>query len=420
MNRQLTALFASFEAILVIAIGIAIPLAPLTILWGAQFGFAADWVWFWRAAVDTWLLGHGVDITFSLNPSLVASLGVAGAETPFTVTIAALGIALMTVLLAVRAGRRIAETNHTMLGQVVALAVFAGCSLLVALSAVDPVARPSLWQATLVPTLIFGAGLSIGIWFNRRELDSHPVAQNRPAQHRPAQSQSAQGRLSRNPVAKWLQFWPAEVRAMVSTALRGGAAAAAGVILAASMVASVAIAISFARIIGLYESLQTEYLGGVIVTLGQLALLPNIVIWVASWLIGPGFAIGTGSIVGPLGTQLGPVPVIPLLGALPQSELAFGFLGLLVPVVVGFLVGALLGPRVRRELNGVRLIITGLALGVVGGAILALLAWFSGGSAGPGRLVEVGPDPIAVGLFAALEIGVAAALGLVTTLRKPR
>ena len=400
MNRQLTALFASFEAFLVIAIGIAVPLAPLTILWGVQFGFAADWLWFWRASVDIWLLGHGVDMTFVMDPVLAASLGVPGAETPFTLTVAALGVALMTVLLSVRAGRRIAETEHVLLGQGIALGVFAACAFLVTFSVLDPLVRPSLWQGTLLPTLVFAVGLAIGSWLTSRELGAQ--------------------QLARNPIARWARTWPTTVRTTVVTALRGGAAAAAGIMLVASVVMSVAIAASFARIISLYESLHTEVLGGVVVTLGQLALLPNMVVWVASWLIGPGFAIGTGSVVGPLGTQLGPVPIIPILGALPTGNLAFGFLGLLAPVIVGFLVGAILGPGVRRELGGLRLVIAGIGMGIVGGLIMGMLALFSGGAAGPGRLVQVGPDPLAVGLFAALEIGLAAALGLVTTLRKPR
>lgn len=383
-----------------IAIGIVVPLAPLTILWGVQFGFAADWLWFWRSSVDIWLLGHGVNMTFVMDAELAASLGVPGAEVPFTVTIAALGIALMTVLLSVRAGRRIAETEHVLLGQGVAVGIFAICSFLVTFSVLDPLVSPSLWQGTVLPTLVFAVGLAIGQWLTARELGTQTLAQN--------------------PAARWVRSWPSAVRTTVATALRGGAAAAAGIMLVASVVASVAIAASFASIISLYESLHTEVLGGIVVTLGQLALLPNIVIWVASWLIGPGFAIGTGSVVGPLGTQLGPVPVIPILGALPPSNLALGFLGLLAPVIVGFVVGAILGPRVRRELGGLRLVIAGIGMGIVGGLILGLLAAFSGGAAGPGRLADVGPDPLAVGLLAALEIGLAAALGLVTTLRKPR
>jgi hypothetical protein len=42
MNRMLSALFSALEAVIVVAVGLAIPLVPLTILWGAQYGFAPN------------------------------------------------------------------------------------------------------------------------------------------------------------------------------------------------------------------------------------------------------------------------------------------------------------------------------------------------------------------------------------------
>ena len=51
MNRRLTALFAAFEALLVVAIGVAVPLVVLTALWAFQYGLQLDWAIFWRAAV---------------------------------------------------------------------------------------------------------------------------------------------------------------------------------------------------------------------------------------------------------------------------------------------------------------------------------------------------------------------------------
>jgi hypothetical protein len=395
INRQLTALFAALEALLVVAIGIAIPLAPLTILWGVQFGFALDWTAFWRASVDIWLIGHGVDTTFTLDPTLAAGLGLPAAGEPVVVTIAALGFALLTILLGVRAGRRVAETRYRLIGEIVALAAFAVASFVVTFSALDPLARPSLVQGTILPTLVFALGLAIGVRMTGED----------PTRHR---------------IHDWIDTWPLDVRTAVVTALRGGTAAAAAVILAASLVLTLAILASYARIITLYEGLHTEVLGGIAVTLGQLAFLPNFVIWTASWLVGPGFAIGTGSVVSPIGTQLGPIPAIPLLGALPTGDLPFGFVGLVIPIAAGFLVGAILGPTVRRVLSGPALVVTALGMGIVGGVILGLLAGFSAGAAGPGRLQHVGPDPWIVGGLAALELSIAALIGLVTTLRKPK
>ncbi len=375
-----------------VAIGIGIPLLPLTVLWGAQYGFALDWTTFWRAAVDIWLVGHGVDITLVLDPATAASLGVASAGTPVTITIAALGFALLTVLLGVRAGRRIAETRYRAIGVPVSLATFGLASFAVTISTRHPAASPSLWQGIVLPTAVFAVGLLLG---TSREM-----------------------RDARRPLPAFANSWRPEVRATAVTALRGGAAAAAGIMTLAALAATALIVFSYAKIIALYEGLHSELLGGFALTLGQMAFLPDLVIWTASWLIGPGFAVGTGSSVSPLGTQLGPVPAIPILGALPAGQFSFGFVGLLVPVVVGFLVGAVMGPALKREVGGAPVVLAGVGIGLVGGAILGLLAWSAAGAAGPGRLVDVGPNPWAVGLAAALELAVAASIGLITTLRQ--
>jgi hypothetical protein len=60
------------------------------------------------------------------------------------------------------------------------------------------------------------------------------------------------------------------------------------------------------------------------------------------------------------------------------------------------------------------LVVTGIGIGIVGGLLFVLLASASAGAAGPGRLVDVGPSPWLVGAFAALEIGVAAVVGLLS------
>lgn len=397
MNRPLTALFSALEAVLVAAIGVAIPLVPLTVLWAFQYGLQVDFVVFWRTAVDLWLLGSGVDIRLVLDPVLASGLGFDGAGAPFIITIAPLGFALITVLLGVRAGRRIGETPHRLLGMAVAVATFAAISLGLTLSVLLPDARPSIWQGALLPTLVFALGIAIGADLLRPVIAAADGF-----------GDSARGIVG---------GWKSEVRAIIGTGLRGGIAAASAVIAASAIVVSVLFLVNYAAIISLYESVHAGVLGGIALTIGQLAVLPNLVIWGASWLIGPGFAVGTGSSVSALGTTLGPIPAIPALGALPASGvLAWGLLGLLVPVLAGFFVGLLVSPGLARQLGpraSVRPILgAGLACGIFGGVLLGLLAWASAGSAGPGRLVDVGPSPWLVGGFAALEIGVAAMIGL--------
>ena len=404
MNRSLTALFAAFEAALVVAIGIGISLAPLTILWGVQFGFQVDWIVFWRASVDIWLVGHGVDMIFALDPATAATLGLAGADAAFPVRIAALSFALLTVLLGLRAGRRVAETKYLLLGELVAVGTFALLSLAVTLSALHPLARPSIVQGAIVPTLIFGAAVLVG------SLRSH-----RP-------STDATIKPIRAAITKQLLRLPSGLRVTAATALRGGLASASAITAVAAVLLAVLVAVNYAEIVGLYEGLHTEILGGAALTLAQLAFIPTFVIWAASWLVGPGFAIGVGSSVSPLGTSLGPIPAIPVFGALPNGELSFGFVGLLVPVVAGFLPAALLRARFSDAIGSHSrigwTIATGLGMGVVGGVALGALAAFASGAAGPGRLAQVGPDALSVGIWAAVEIGLAATLGLFAAPRR--
>ena len=396
MTRRLTLLFSAFEALLVVAIGVAIPLLPATVLWAAQFGFAPDWAGFWRAAVDIWLIGHGVDVTFVLDEATAATIG-APAGTIVPVTIAALGFALLTLLLGVRAGGRIAETGHRVLGEFTSLAVFAGLSFLLTFSALHPAARPSLWQGTLLPALIFGAGLLLGVL--RAGAERGPDANG-------------------SSLRDWIADWNPGTRAAIGGALKAGAASASLTILASSIAVTAVLLAGYAQMIRMYEALHTEVLGGFVLTATQLAFVPNVVIWAASWFAGPGFALGVGSQVSPLGTTVGPLPTIPLLGALPSGDLAFGFVGLAVPIIAGFLAAAAVRPAVVRALGdrprlGAFAIVT-LVGGLFGGLLLGLLAAASAGAIGPGRFSDVGPDPLAVGIASAAEFALGIVLGLAT------
>jgi len=396
MKRPLTALFAALEALLVVGVGIGIPLVPLTIMWAFQYGLQIDFAVFWRGAADVWLLGHGVDIEFTLDPLLSASLGVAPGGATIPLTIAPLGFAILTLLFAMRAGRRIGEVPHRHLGHLVAIGTFAVLSLVVTVSAFDPAARPSLVQGAVLPTLVFALGIAIGSEVSRRRLtaDGPEIVPTR--------------------ILDWIDHRQPDLRAVVGIAARGGALAASLVLAASAVTVAVLVAVGYGQIIALYEGVQSGVMGGAAITVAQLAFIPNLVVWGAAWFIGPGFAIGTGSAVGPLGTTLGPIPAVPLLGALPSGDLAYGFVGLLVPVLAGFAAALLVRPRlVRAGLTGRGWLIgTGVGLGVAGGVVLGALAWLASGSAGPGRLVDVGAPWLAVGLWGALEIGLAAAIAL--------
>ncbi len=395
MNRSTTALFAALEATIVVGIGIGIPLLPLTILWAVQFGFGPDWAVVWRAAADIWLLGHGVDVHVTLDEVLATTLGAGAADSAFFIRIAPLGFALLTVLLAIRAGSRIGETRHRDIGGLAALGTVAALGTLITFTSLHANARPSIVQGLLLPVLVFALGLGIGLLRTRR----------------------AEGDDNGSSIRDWINDWSPTVRAAVATGLRAGAASVAALLAVSGVVVAVLMLVNYAQIIALYESLHAGVTGGIVLTIAQLAFAPNLVLWAVAWLVGPGFAIGAGSSVSPLATQLGPVPAVPVLGALPTGELAFGFVGIAVPIIIGFLVGAVLRQKLVAVLDVERpwlwLAGVGLGAGVVAGAMLAALSAIAGGAAGPGRLAEVGADPLAVGLVAALEVGAACAAGLV-------
>ena len=85
-------------------------------------------------------------------------------------------------------------------------------------------------------------------------------------------------------------------------------------------------------------------------------------------------------------------------------------------LVLGATTLFILQPRILRSIGSAPrarwLLLAGLGVALAGGVVLGVLAWASAGAAGPGRLVDVGPSPVLVGLLAALEIGVAATIGL--------
>jgi hypothetical protein len=258
---------------------------------------------------------------------------------------------------------------------------------------VHPAARPSIWQGALLPALVFGVGLVLGVL--RADAD---------------RGADTHGRL-----ATWVASVNPRVRAGLRAALTAGAASVMLVMLVSAVTATIVLATGYAQVIRLYEALHTEVLGGVALTAGQFAFVPNVVIWVASWFVGPGFALGVGSQVSPLGTSVGPLPAIPLLGALPPGELSFGYVGLAVPIVAAFLAATAVRPALMRAVgDGSRLAWSAfvtLVGAAAGGLLFGMLATASAGALGPGRFEQVGPDAVAVGFASALEFAIGLALG---------
>lgn len=397
MNRTLIALLAALESLLAVGIGLGITLVPLSLMWAVQLDSGVGWDVFYRAAADIWLVGHGVDLTVTLDPVLAANVALPGAEKPFLISIAPLFFSLLTILLGVRLGRKSLESGARFIGPVAAISTFGGLTVLIALSSINANAMPTVWMALSFPTAIFGVGLFIGA---RGEIG-----------HSGGRAERVQQK-----VTAWAFGLPAQVRAVLASSLRGGLAAAAMVVGISAVVLSVLVIANFSTILGLYEGLQGGGGGSLILTAAQLMFMPNFVMWVASWFVGTGFAIGTGSSISPVGTDVGLLPALPILGGMPTADLAFGFLGILVPIAAGFIAAFFIRPGLIRslgtEVSFRWLLFAVLGIALVGGALIGFMAWASGGAAGPGRLVDVGPNALRTGGVAAVEFLIAASLGM--------
>src|SRR5699024_9944393 len=87
--------------------------------------------------------------------------------------------------------------------------------------------------------------------------------------------------------------------------------------------------------------LGVDTFGGLLLAVAQLAVAPNLVVWALAWLAGPGFAVGSGTLYSPAEVVSGPLPALPLLGALPTADGSGGLLrwAPVVVVVAGMVAG---------------------------------------------------------------------------------
>ncbi len=357
-----------------------------------------------RLAGQGWLVMHGVPLVLQFPAGLAGADAVAG-----LLHVIPLGLVLVPLLLAWRAGRRLARASYTdqlwqaFLG---ALATYAIIGAVIAYVSTTPEASAPLVAAALIPPVSAGIGLVTGAY---REA-------------------GAWSRLVGVDFAAWVGRTSQHSRWAGSYAwsiLRSGFLA---VMVAASLAAAllaVAIGLNWTGIAAIYERIDGGIAGASVVTLLQLGLLPNLAVWTMSWCTGAGFALGSGSSLTPLASTVGPLPALPILGALPAGTLDHGYAALAIPVLAGLLAGwwffregenhfdewlALHSGQRWLTSTVSTLALAGL-IGITAGLLGAVAALVSRASLGLGRFTDLGPDPLSVGLWLALEVAVGAILG---------
>ncbi|TNH29955.1 hypothetical protein FHG89_10065 [Micromonospora orduensis] len=189
-----------------------------------------------------------------------------------------------------------------------------------------------------------------------------------------------------------------------------------------------------ADMIGAY---RTGVAGQAGITLVSVAYAPNAAIWSTSYLLGPGFAVGTDTAVRTSEVSVGALPAVPLLAGLPRGPVdGLGALLLAVPVLAGMVAGWLLARRTARHAGPERarivdaeaqhgrerpsrrwadLLVPAALAGPVAGVLLGVAAKVSAGPLGAGRLTQLGPVAWQVAAVATGVIAVGALLGAAAT-----
>ena len=347
-----------------------------------------------------WLLIHGVPL--DLTAAFGASTG--------TMTLVPLGLSILPLMLCYRSGRRLARASYE--GEFLIPVLSGSVTYALISSAMYGWASPHpqplhALNAALVPLGIVVAGLMWGGYREARSL-SRMVGVDTAEQI----SQMSQ-------YSRWAGSYAWAV-------VRAAVVAFVALIGLGAVLLGIGILAGWSQIIATYQELHAGAVGDTAVTLLQLGFLPNLVIYAMAWSTGAGFSFGAGTSVGLTSSDAGTLPILPILGAVPESMGAFGLVGLLVPLGAGAIAGwwflregedhldewvALKVPF--RPLSA---LISAVVLGVMTGILTSFgalwLGWISYGSLGIGRFTEVGAEPLTFAVHTALTVGAGVTFGM--------
>lgn len=347
-----------------------------------------------------WLLIHGVPL------DLAAAFGASAG----TMTLVPLGLSILPLLLCYRSGRRLARASYE--GEFLIPVLSGSVTYALISSAMYGWASPhpqplQALNAALVPLGIVVAGLMWGGYREARSL-SRMVGVDTAEQI----SQMSQ-------YSRWAGSYAWAV-------VRAAVVAFVALIGLGAVLLGIGILAGWSQIVATYQELHAGAVGDTAVTLLQLGFLPNLVIYAIAWSTGAGFSFGAGTSVGLTSSDVGTLPMLPILGAVPESMGTFGLVGLLVPLGAGAIAGwwflregedhldewvALKVPF--RPLSA---LISAVVLGVMTGILTSFgalwLGWISYGSLGIGRFTEVGAEPLTFAAHTALTVGAGVTFGM--------
>ena len=347
-----------------------------------------------------WLLIHGVPL------DLAAAFGASAG----TMTLVPLGLSILPLLLCYRSGRRLARASYE--GEFLIPVLSGSVTYALISSAMYGWASPhpqplQALNAALVPLGIVVAGLMWGGYREARSL-SRMVGVDTAEQI----SQMSQ-------YSRWAGSYAWAV-------VRAAVVAFVALVGLGAVLLGIGILAGWSQIVATYQELHAGAVGDTAVTLLQLGFLPNLVIYAIAWSTGAGFSFGAGTSVGLTSSDAGTLPMLPILGAVPESMGTFGLVGLLVPLGAGAIAGwwflregedhldewvALKVPF--RPLSAlISAVVLGMMTGIMTSFGALWLGWISYGSLGIGRFTEVGAEPLTFAAHTALTVGAGVTFGM--------
>ncbi|GAB3067174.1 cell division protein PerM [Pedococcus soli] len=359
---------------------------PALLVWVAASESTVAWTTSLGVGASLWLLGTGAHLdlgatTVTVVPLLFLALAVVGGAWA-----------------AIRAVRDSAEDRTVALAGdllhrplafglgawALGYAVAAALWSLVALAA-GP--RPVLWTL-VVPVVVV-------------PLASAALALTRLLRRRPELA----GTRLRRPT--WL---PEAVR----RALRPGVEGAGALLGAGVAVCIGSVAVHHASVGNLQGALAPGLIGGAVLALAQLFVLPNLGLWALSFMAGTGFSAVDGASATWTGSRTSLLPMVPVFGALPAPGAFPGWLPAiaLVPVAIGAFVGwRALRSVARLSTERTKLTVAGVAV-VLAAGLIGLLDVVGGASLGQQRLSAIGAPAGAMTLALLVELVAGAAVVL--------
>lgn len=347
-----------------------------------------------------WLLIHGVPL------DLAAAFGASAGA----MTLVPLGLSILPLLLCYRSGRRLARASYE--GEFLIPVLSGSVTYALISSAMYGWASPhpqplQALNAALVPLGIVVAGLMWGGYREARSL-SRMVGVDTAEQI----SQMSQ-------YSRWAGSYAWAV-------VRAAVVAFVALVGLGAVLLGIGILAGWSQIVATYQELHAGAVGDTAVTLLQLGFLPNLVIYAIAWSTGAGFSFGAGTSVGLTSSDVGTLPMLPILGAVPESMGTFGLVGLLVPLGAGAIAGwwflregedhldewvALKVPF--RPLSAlISAVVLGMMTGIMTSFGALWLGWISYGSLGIGRFTEVGAEPLTFAAHTALTVGAGVTFGM--------